>query len=177
VKDATRKAKALKKLADMMKDAGVTVPPPTLPDVNMTRITGPSASHEAEAFLEFTRNPKAFLVKLCKREECQQPFSANSKNVGYCSDNCRARQLKKIGIDWNPAKSQEERWGGQIPLTVSPQLLLLLFDTMRELAPRFVQNVERDSLVNVPDQTTAPGQLEQPDPFAFREEDFVADSE
>src|SRR5690606_3688420 len=48
-------------------------------------------------------------------------FKTNYRGVGYCSDAHRARALREVGIEWNPHKTAEERWGGEPPLVIPPE--------------------------------------------------------
>jgi hypothetical protein len=84
------------------------------------------AYYEAEALLLALEKPARFMYKTCKREECQEPFGTNYRGVGYCSDNCRAKALEKIGIRWTPGKNPEDRWGGEPPLILPPAVVKLL---------------------------------------------------
>ncbi len=85
-------------------------------------------SREAEATLAYTSNPKDFRTVECKR--CAKPFAVNRGNVAYCSDSCRAGDLKDIGIEWSPGKSAADRWKWNEsstkvyePLVVGPEAL------------------------------------------------------
>jgi hypothetical protein len=82
------------------------------------------AYHEAEALLQALEKPATHTIKMCKR--CGEPFGTNYRGVAYCSDTCRAKALAQIGIRWDWKKSPEERWGGEPPSVLSPQLVKLL---------------------------------------------------
>jgi hypothetical protein len=81
---------------------------------------------EADGVLLFLQGKVAFNVsKRC--EFCEGLFLSNISAVGFCSDPCRKKSLQAIGIQWDPYKSQEERWGTTgVPLVIGPQALAVL---------------------------------------------------
>lgn len=89
--------------------------------------------YEAEGLLLFLEQPSRFMVKVCKRTECQEPFGTNYRSVAYCSDNCRAKDLMKIGIRWDPTKSPEDRWRGEPPLILPPVVVKMLVQQLSAL--------------------------------------------
>jgi len=92
-----------------------------------------TAHLEAEAVLRFLRNPAGYLLKTCKREQCQLPFGTDYHAVAYCSDACRAKELQsQIGIVWNPHKTPEERWGGEPPSIIPPAAMMALLGFVRK---------------------------------------------
>lgn len=117
----------LKKLAALMGTAAPLAPEKiTRETAREARATKPSPLYDAEAVLLFLQKPARFMVKPCKREECQEPFGTNYRGVGYCSDNCRIKELKRFGIQWDPSKTPEERWQGEAPLLIPPEALKVL---------------------------------------------------
>lgn len=102
-----------KKIAESM---GLTL---ELPDTT----TLEAARREADSVLLYIENPNAFREAECR--ECRRYFATNYGSVACCSDNCRRAGLRKIGIEWNPTKTQAERWAGNIPLVVPPDALPL----------------------------------------------------
>lgn len=93
----------------------------------------PSPYMEAEAVLRCLEKPGQFEFKLCKREECREPFGTNYRAVAYCSDHCRSKDLQKTGIRWDPTKSPEERWGGEPPLIIPPAAVRTLIHALSAL--------------------------------------------
>jgi len=87
-------------------------------------------SNAAEGVLTFLSDPRTVVLKYCKR--CEEPFGTNYQSVAYCSDNCRAKALEKIGIQWNPHKRPEERWGGQPPLVIPPEAIDAMVKLLRK---------------------------------------------
>lgn len=83
----------------------------------------PPAHWEIEAVLRSLEKPAAFTYKKCKR--CGEMFGTNYRAVAYCSDHCRQVGFQnQTGIRWNPLRSTpEQRWGGEPPLIVSPDVL------------------------------------------------------
>lgn len=83
---------------------------------------------EAEAvLLYFHTQGKDFIKQKCP--ECDEVFAYKYHIPGMqfkCTNECRRAALEKIGIEWTPNKSPEERWGmsgvtkGVIPLIISP---------------------------------------------------------
>lgn len=148
----------LKLLAEMGADTKVIE---ELKESAPIHVTDLQKSLEAEGILlTLLSDRQSIRVKTCKREECKQTFGTNYAYVGYCSDNCRSKELERVaGIRWNPLKPQQERWGSevypsQIPIVISPeaiQNLLRLAEQIREL-----QSVKESSLASsleLPEQT------------------------
>lgn len=82
-------------------------------------VTPHDLSMHAEAVLLSLQQPSHFMMKKCKY--CQEEFGTNYRSVGYCSDAHRAKALRQMGIEWNPHKTAEERWGGEPPLVIPPE--------------------------------------------------------
>lgn len=83
----------------------------------------PESQREADTIILFLETPALFQEKNCKW--CRQPFVVNYSSVAMCQDSCRIAYLHSIGIEWNPLKSQEERWAGRIPLVCGSESLAL----------------------------------------------------
>jgi hypothetical protein len=101
-------------------------------------------SREAEAVLFYIYDSRKFIQKECGF--CGYTFVVNRGNVAYCSDNCRRRNLARIGITWNPDKDSSERWDFREPLVVPPQVL-------EHLEP-YLQKENEDQAVNSQIQET-----------------------
>jgi len=131
-----KKEKAMRDVAALMQSLGVKSPAVKNIDIKEAvaeASTKTVSKHfEAEAVLSFLHKPSGWLLKLFNREECGQPFGTNYKSVGYCSDNCRSKDLAKSGIHWNPHKSPEERWGGEPPLLIPPEAILAMANLLRK---------------------------------------------
>jgi len=67
----------------------------------------------AETDSEFATRLRKWSYKLCK--ECQGEFSYSYQydDVGFCSLDCVARNLKKAGITFDYSRPLESRWGYQ----------------------------------------------------------------
>jgi len=88
---------------------------------------------EAEAVLRFLNKPSGYLLKVCKRDQCQLPFGTDYHAVAYCSDACRAKELQsQIGIVWNPHKAPEERWGGEPPSIIPPAAMIAMLKFVKK---------------------------------------------
>lgn len=86
-----------------------------------------SKFREAQAVHLFLERPDAFISKTC--QECLQVFLTTYKFVSVCSTMCMTKSLEKVGIDWNPFRTAEERWKRAsipIPYTIPPQALKIL---------------------------------------------------
>lgn len=100
------------------------------------KVTQENRSREAEAVIQFVETPRAFAVVKCKN--CKQEFLVNRANVALCSDSCRAKDLAKIGIEWDWSKNPSERWYvasvlskiTNEPLIVPPQALVALREVL-----------------------------------------------
>lgn len=124
------------------------------------RETRDDRSLQAEAVLAFIQKPINFVVRNCKRTECGQSFGTNYLYVGYCSDNCRAKDLAKIGIQWDHQKSARDRWGGEPPLVVPPSALqalkVLLLQTQEPVEENLQEEVPTKSLNHFDSQVAEP---------------------
>ena len=87
-----------------------------LKDIETTR-------READAFILYMENRQSFREVQCK--QCHNHFAVDYQSVAMCSDKCRIEFLRNIGVEWNPLKSQSERWAGRIPLTLQPDAFVL----------------------------------------------------
>lgn len=121
------------------------------------------AALEAEAvLLYFNLKGKGFYKQICP--ECGREFAykyalavldtkkmkkgnqeeviayKKSINKFRCSNKCRKDALARIGMEWNPDKLPEERWGmnaqmyGVIPLIVAPDALEIVESKIQEYA-------------------------------------------
>lgn len=121
----TKAKKAAAGLLDFLKSQGVSTE--EIEEVPHIRPSDFKVLLEAEGILlSLHSDRRSMKVKLCKG--CEQPFATNYEYVAYCTNACRALELKKIGIVWNPVKTDEERWGSvdypsQIPMVVGPEAL------------------------------------------------------
>lgn len=82
---------------------------------------------EAQAIFLFLEKPEAFINKKC--DTCHGFFLTTYQFVSVCSTTCRIKSLEKIGIDWNPLHTPEERWKrSQIPTeySIPPKALEIL---------------------------------------------------
>ncbi len=77
-------------------------------------------SMEAESVLLFVAvHGKGFKRKFCK--QCGMEFLHTYTIVAFCSDDCRSKSLRDLGIPWNPnAKSDIERWDNRMPMIIGP---------------------------------------------------------
>lgn len=108
-------------------------------EVQALRVKEDADAHvrEAQALLLFIEKPDAFISKKC--DECKQMFATTYQFVSVCSTACRIRSLEKIGIDWNPLHTPEERWKrSKIPTeySIPPKALEVLLRMAEEQKPR-----------------------------------------
>lgn len=97
------------------------LPEPVTPPTNQQLKAAQDVSREAEAVLFYLYDSRKFVQKECLH--CGFVFAVNRGNVGYCSDDCRIRELDRRGITWDSNKDDSERWEFREPLTVHPQVL------------------------------------------------------
>jgi ferredoxin len=69
---------------------------------------GDDQAYAAEARLKFHNEKKAFESKTCKT--CGRQFFADYAFVSQCSNACRKKALRDIGIEWDENRPYEERW-------------------------------------------------------------------
>lgn len=111
----------LEKMLQLASESGFEVPE-QFKEIETTR-------READATILFLENRNSFREVRCK--QCLHMFAVDYQSVAMCSDRCRIDFLHNIGIEWNPLKTQNERWAGRIPLTVPPAA----FDLSNHLQP------------------------------------------
>lgn len=108
---------------------------------------------EAQAIFLFLEKPEAFINKKC--DECHSFFLTTYQFVSVCSTTCRIKSLEKIGIDWNPLHTPEERWKrAQIPTeySIPPKAL----QTLLQLA---ASQQERDTEKDLASDLNTPSEL------------------
>lgn len=88
------------------------------------------SSLQGEAVLKYWDNPKEWIEKRCQR--CDGIFATLYYAVGCCSDACRKKQLKDIGIIFNPEFTPHQRWGRVPALVVPPEVLPLVKELYQE---------------------------------------------
>lgn len=72
------------------------------------KVARQNISREAESLIAFVEAPQTFARITCR--VCNGDFLVNRANVACCSDDCRAKELAKLGIKWDWDKSPESRW-------------------------------------------------------------------
>lgn len=145
MKESTKQKKIDEKFAEMM---GMTIE-----EVRELRSKSSANDHvrEAQAVLIFLEHPDAFITKICT--ECRRSFATTYQHVSNCSTECRVKSLEKIGIDWNPLRSADERWKrASIPVdyTIPSQALAVLIELAKSHSPHDVeQTLDIEPLKNV----------------------------
>lgn len=96
-------------------------------DIEVPKQVGPShktikedISREAEAVLSYMRRPLMFIERTCS---CGKDFKVNRRDVSCCSDQCRARELAELGMEWDWSRSTGERWAAMKPTTPEPLIV------------------------------------------------------
>lgn len=102
---------------------------------------------EGELVLEGLDRPGVAKHVRCK--ECNETFLTNYAYQKYCSNYCLREALAKRGIDWNPERSNEDRWKGEPPSTISPESLKSLQKWAR-------------AILEIPEPAPAPVAVENP---------------
>lgn len=155
-------ARVAAKLAALLQDLGASVKTASHDEykeaAKENRRRRPSADgRDAEAVLKCLFLPAAYTFKQCKR--CGETFGTNYRSVAYCSDNCRAKTLAQAGIEWDPTKREEERWGGsavprEAPSIIPPAAVKALWQMLQPIFS--------------PDEILSPEQLDEilPEPSA-----------
>ncbi len=106
---------------------------------------------EAQAILLFVERPEAFISKKC--DECHGQFLTTYQFVSVCSTLCRLKSLERIGVEWNPLHTPEERWKrSKIPTeySIPPRALRILL----QLAEKQQQLQGFDELISEPPEPT-----------------------
>lgn len=123
MKESTRRRKEDERLAELLGKS--------LEEIQAMRGVEETDSkfREAQAVHLFLEKPDAFKSKVC--QECFGVFLTTYQYVSVCSMNCMIKSLEKIGIDWNPFRTAEERWKrASIPIgyQIPPQALKILIE-------------------------------------------------
>src|SRR5882672_7346464 len=125
MREDKKRARALEKFMALAKARGQGIVTPELLKSEIE--TGEEISASMEAVLAYqAREGVGFKRKACTF--CTSVFATDYNHVGYCSDRCRIKALREIGIDFDPTRQYSERWRqfGGIPLVIPPAALLLL---------------------------------------------------
>lgn len=138
-------------------------------------------TREAETVMRSLHKPHAYMIKKCKRTQCQQPFSTNYCSMSYCSDACLAADMRLLGINWDPYRMK--RWESSMyasnsgiiyryedPETISTQTLLEL----KSWAEMFLKEFAR---LEETAQTSTALQNEKSHPNHFQDWDSPFDLE
>lgn len=107
----------------------------TLEEVREKRRIEKENAHvrEAQAIPLFIEQPERFMRKKC--DNCKEEFLTTYRFVGLCSTQCRIESLEKIGINWNPLHTSDERWKRtQIPTeySIPPAALKILIEIAQD---------------------------------------------
>jgi hypothetical protein len=98
--------------------------------------TRDAISLQGEAVLLSIEKPARFTIKRCK--ECGEPFGTNYRYISHCGTVCITRALKNIsGIHFDPNKSLEERFGGEVPLVIPPTAVKKLIEFATHILTQF----------------------------------------
>lgn len=115
IRPSTKNKRALDKAAEWLKQHGVEED--AIVAAKETNVqTKEEIGLEAEAVLAFLEKPTRFVIYVCKR--CGDSFGTNYRYNRYCSDTCRSKSLRDMGIEWDQHADAKSRWGGEPPLTI-----------------------------------------------------------
>jgi hypothetical protein len=123
MKESTKKARQNKKIAELL---GLDVKEV---EALRSKDEADDVMREAQAIFLFLEKPEAFINKKC--DQCHNFFLTTYQFVSVCSTQCRINSLEKIGIDWNPLHTPEERWKrAKIPTeySIPPKALQILLE-------------------------------------------------
>jgi hypothetical protein len=116
--------KALEKAAAIMAEMGVKA----LVDIETAKKAAyiakieKSRTESLEGVLISLQRPHAVIYRKCKH--CDELFGTNYRFTAYCGNNCRIKDFEEsTGMQWTRNKSEEERWGGEPPLTIDPAMV------------------------------------------------------
>lgn len=102
-------------------------------------------TREAQAVLLFMEHPHAFMQKEC--DECGMIFMTTYKFVSLCSNACRIKSLRRMGIEWNPSRNPDERWRrAKIPVdyTIPPHALDVLLSLAKTQQQKSESHISLD---------------------------------
>lgn len=155
MKKLDKDTRALMKMAAKLGALGVTVDTEQIQE--SIKITPITESDKLESVLASIRRPGDYTYRTCKRLSCQQPFGSNYRAVAYCSDFCRIRDFEATtGIEWLSNRTPEQRWGGEPPLIIPPDVVYRMF----EYAKLILHHAEVQGWVS-PEGTLLPDFLNQ----------------
>jgi hypothetical protein len=131
LKESKKTERRLDNVLGMLAELGVNVDASTVKE--RVKAYVPPPSDALEGVLASIHRPGDYLYRCCKRESCKQPFGSNYRAVAYCSDRCRISDFESTtGIKWSN-KSPEERWGGEPPLVIPPDVIFKMLRYARLL--------------------------------------------
>lgn len=79
-----------------------------LPVEELERFDRDEASMQAEAVIAYCGSMEEFFRLHCRA--CGREFVASYARITTCSIRCLQVEVEKLGFDWNPYKSPEDRW-------------------------------------------------------------------
>lgn len=83
--------------------------------------TADAIDKEATLVLKSLFRPTSVVTRECKH--CNQHFQTDYAYKFYCTRKCLKSALEAVGIDWDPDKTEADRWGGEPPSTIYPETL------------------------------------------------------
>jgi hypothetical protein len=86
---------------------------------------------EAESVLKSLYYPSSSIQQKCK--DCGRVFGTNYVYNKHCSPECLQSSLHKMGITWDPTKSDAERFCGEPPASIKPEVLARLKEWARKI--------------------------------------------
>jgi hypothetical protein len=134
LKPTTKQARQDKRLAELL-----GIDPEEVASLR-SKSNSDDIMREAQAVFLFIEKPEAFISKKC--DQCHRAFLTTYQFVSVCSTDCRIKSLEKIGIDWNPLHTPEERWKrSKIPTeySIPPKALRILLQMAQEQQSNEVQ--------------------------------------
>ena len=149
MKESTKQARQNKRLAELL-----GIDPEEVASLR-SKEQSDDLMREAQAIFLFVEKPEAFTKKKC--DECHLHFLTTYQFVSVCSTDCRISSLEKIGIEWNPLHTAEERWKRtKIPTeySIPPRALQILLQMAQEQKP--VEAYQVPAFYQIPERISEP---------------------
>ena len=120
------------------------------PEIKINLETEDDKIRSAQSVINFFTLDTEWEVEYCRTCQEQFAYQWHYKGVKYCSVHCAAAALRRLGLEWDPEREPERRWGQSAPAVVPASVLKILRQSQIE-----TQEVQ-------PDNTSheLPGQLQ-----------------
>ena len=105
---------------------------PTAVEKKVKAENGERVFREAETVMRSLYYPRSSSDRKCKA--CGRVFLSNYVYYKHCSPECLQQSLREMGLEWDPTKSESERFGMcEPPGVIKPETRVVLVEFARKI--------------------------------------------